>query len=250
MSLEARTRGGSSVEEVDVDCQRTPLRNRFNHEGLLQDILVSPRAAPVVDARMGRSRRPARRRQRPAELLAMPSPSLAKSQPGLPRPTRKRQSMNLYALQRSLAFVAALGSPPSVALAQGPGQVGAWDPPLQLPLIAIHSAVLPTGKVLLFSAEQGVPGVHEWILVPTTLAFTNVDPPPPWNPDCAWHSFLSEGGLLVTGGTLSFTPLTGSKLAFLFDPWTEQWVLIVGLARAGSCSERRRELGIGSPCGR
>ncbi len=156
----------------------------------------------------------------------MATSSLAKSSRRSFHGHRKTHSMNSHALRRSFAFAAALGSLPSVALAQGPSQVGAWDPPFPLPLIAIHSAVLPTGKVLLFSAEHGVPGIHGWILDPTTLALTNVAPPPGWNPDCAGHSFLSDGRLLVAGGTLSFTPLTGPKLAFLFNPWTEQWVQV------------------------
>lgn len=108
--------------------------------------------------------------------------------------------------------------------AQGVQQDGAWDAPFPLPLIAIHSALLPTGKVLLFSAEHGVPGIHGWVLDPQTLDLTEVDPPPPWNPDCAGHSFLPDGRLLVAGGTLSFNPLTGAKESFLFDPYAEQWV--------------------------
>lgn len=117
-----------------------------------------------------------------------------------------------------------------LANAQSPAIVGDWDPPFPLPLIAIHSAVLPTGKVLLFSAEHGVPGIHGWVMDPQTLALTNVQPPDPWNPDCAGHSFLSDGRLLVAGGTVSFTPLTGSKLAFLFDPYGEQWIQIDDMA--------------------
>lgn len=108
--------------------------------------------------------------------------------------------------------------------AQTPAQDGAWDPAFALPLISIHSAVLPTGKVLLFSAEHGVPGIHGWILDPETLSLTNVPPPPPWNPDCAGHSFLPDGRLLVAGGTLSFTPVIGTPQAFLFDPFSESWV--------------------------
>ena len=115
--------------------------------------------------------------------------------------------------------------------AQSPALVGAWDPPFSLPLIAIHSVVLPTGKVLLFSAEHGVPGIHGWILDPATLALTNVPPPSPWNPDCAGQSFLPDGRLLVAGGTVSFTPLTGTKLAYTFDPFTEQWTRIADMAR-------------------
>ncbi len=111
-----------------------------------------------------------------------------------------------------------------------PALVGAWDPPFDLPLIAIHSTLLPTGKVLLFSAEHGVPGIHGWVLEPSTLALTNVPPPSPWDPDCAGHSFLPDGRLLVAGGTLSFTPLTGTKLAYTFDPYAEQWTRIADMA--------------------
>lgn len=132
---------------------------------------------------------------------------------------------------RSVAALIALTSVCPESVAQNPSLVGAWDPPFALPLIAIHSAVLPTGKVLLFSAEHGVPGIHGWILDPATLALTNVPPPPPWNPDCAGQSFLPDGRLLVAGGTVSFTPLTGTKLAYTFDPYTEQWTRIADMAR-------------------
>ena len=112
------------------------------------------------------------------------------------------------------------------ASAQTVGQDGQWTDPFELPLIAIHSAMLPSGKVLLFSAEHGVPGIHGWLLGPSSLALTDVQPPDGWNPDCAGHSFLPDGRLLVAGGTLSFNPLLGSKRAYLFDPCSEQWVRI------------------------
>ncbi len=44
------------------------------------------------------------------------------------------------------------------AVAQTPAQDGQWDQVFPLPLIAIHAAMLPTGKVLLFGAEHGVLG--------------------------------------------------------------------------------------------
>lgn len=105
-------------------------------------------------------------------------------------------------------------------------QDGQWTEPFSLPLIAIHSAMLPSGKVLLFSAEHGVPGIHGWLLDPGSLALTNVQPPDGWNPDCAGASFLADGRLLVAGGTLSFNPLLGSKRAYLFDPFVERWIRI------------------------
>lgn len=114
----------------------------------------------------------------------------------------------------------------SPALAQTPAEDGQWSAPFPLPLIAIHSAMLPTGKVLLFSAEHGVPGIHGWLLEPQSLGLTNVQPPDGWNPDCAGHSFLADGRLLVAGGTLSFNPLLGPKRAYLFDPFEESWIRI------------------------
>jgi hypothetical protein len=113
-----------------------------------------------------------------------------------------------------------------------PSVDGDWTEPFPLPLIAIHSAVLPTGKVLLFSAEHGVPGIHGWLLNPVSLALQNVPPPAPWNPDCAGHSFLADGRLLVSGGTLGFNPTRGPKSAYIFDSFAEQWIQIEDM-RAG-----------------
>lgn len=118
-----------------------------------------------------------------------------------------------------------------LTLAQ-PAVDGEWSEPFALPLIAIHAAMLPTGKVLLFSAEHGVPGIHGWVLDPVSRALTNVPPPPPWNPDCAGHSFLADGRLLVAGGTLGFNPTRGPRTAYIFDSFTEQWIQVEDM-RAG-----------------
>lgn len=129
--------------------------------------------------------------------------------------------------------------------AQNPAVVGQWGAPFALPLIAIHSAQLPTGEVLLFSAEHGVPGIHGWLLDPTTLQLTNVPPPAGWNPDCAGHSFMADGRLLVAGGTLSYSPLLGSNRAYLFDPWSRQWIRIADM-RDGRWYPTNLTLGDGS----
>lgn len=122
------------------------------------------------------------------------------------------------------AFIVLTAAVPSRA--QTPAQDGQWSSLFSLPLIGIHSCLLPTGRVLIFSAEHGVPGIHAWVLDPQTLALTDVPPPAGWNLDCAGHSFLPDGRLLVAGGTLQFNPLLGSKRAALFDPFSEQWLPI------------------------
>ncbi len=146
--------------------------------------------------------------------------------------------MNAY---RSWLVAALLAILPQTQ-AQTPAQDGQWTDPFPLPLIAIHSAMLPSGKVLMFSAEHGVPGIHGWLLDPDSipapgialdpnaLGLTNVPPPAGWNPDCAGHSFLPDGSLLVSGGTLQFNPLLGTPRAYLFDPASEQWARIADMA--------------------
>ena len=49
---------------------------------------------------------------------------------------------------------------------QTPALDGQWSEPFGLPLIAIHAALLPTGKAFLFGSEHGVPGIHAWVLDP------------------------------------------------------------------------------------
>src|SRR6185436_15992067 len=73
---------------------------------------------------------------------------------------------------------------------------GAWTQPFSLPLISMHASMLPTGKVLLYSADHGVPGVQAYLLNPATMALQSV-PPPSWIPACSGHSFLADGRLLV-----------------------------------------------------
>jgi hypothetical protein len=129
---------------------------------------------------------------------------------------------------RAVPLLACLST--CLARAQTPAQDGQWSDLFALPLIAIHANLLPTGQVLLFSAEHGVPGIHAWVLDPQTLALTDVPPPAGWNLDCAAHSFLPDGRLLVAGGTLQFNPLLGSKRAAIFDPWLLQWIPIGDMA--------------------
>lgn len=124
----------------------------------------------------------------------------------------------------------------AAAHAQTPATDGQWSAPFDLPLIAIHSAMLPTEKVLLFGAEHGVPGIHGWLFdpasIPGTPALTDVPPPSPWNPDCSGHSFLPDGRLLLAGGTLGFNPVRGPKQVYIFDPFTEEWSQVEDM-RAG-----------------
>ncbi len=83
-------------------------------------------------------------------------------------------------------------------LPDNPMQVGRWLPPQFWPVIGIHAAVLPTGKVLHFSYPFGTPGSLAKVWDPETGVFEDVS----MSIDifCGGLSFLPNGSLFVTGG--------------------------------------------------
>jgi Domain of unknown function (DUF1929) len=135
-----------------------------------------------------------------------------------------------------------------------PSKVGSWTTaPFSLPNYAIHSALLPTGKVLFWgypfrqpgqaSVNQGRAAVWDPSKGTGPDAFDEVNPPkidlngdgdlvpaPIW---CAGESHLPNGDILVTGGNLVsqgrsyrgqiYTDYAGLLNVFTFDPWSESW---------------------------
>ena len=129
-------------------------------------------------------------------------------------------------------------------------EIGRWThAPFPLPRsYAIHSVMLPTGKVLYWGFPSKPPNVGNGTIWDPAKgygpdAFTNV-PPPVVDPDgpgpqpaavapiyCSAQSFLPDGEVLVTGGNLvlpnrsdpAYTFWAGLNQAFTFNPWTERW---------------------------
>ncbi|MER5866859.1 galactose oxidase early set domain-containing protein [Kitasatospora sp. NPDC002040] len=135
-----------------------------------------------------------------------------------------------------------------------PSQFGRFREYFPSPDFAAHVALLPTGKVLLFSFERieknpekepaptGTIGKENagraYLWDPAkgtgTSAFTKVTPPVVNMPDglnqprpapffCAGHSFLPNGMVGVFGGNLGGNGGSGAKLSLVFDPWQEVW---------------------------
>jgi hypothetical protein len=100
------------------------------------------------------------------------------------------------------------------------------------PVLAVHVALLHTGKVLLVAGseakeDQFNAGTFKTSLwdprTETTQAVTT-----PWDAFCAGHAFLSDGRLLVAGGTSGYPTATngryaGTNKAFIFDPSTSRY---------------------------
>lgn len=119
--------------------------------------------------------------------------------------------------------------------ADPPAEDGEWGEPFELPLYAIHAALLPTGKVMWFGPwEPSGVATTTWAILwdPATGDLERVDPPPltpggdPANIYCAGHAFLASGELLVAGGTLGRDAEGqpyGLNKVYTFDPFSETW---------------------------
>lgn len=107
--------------------------------------------------------------------------------------------------------------PPAPAPAPQPGgasALGSWSAVMKWPVVAIHSHLLPDGRVLTWG-HSGDPTVWD----PATGAFATA--PNPIDIFCGGHSLLANGTLLVTGGNISNDH--GLPNANLFDFRTGEW---------------------------
>ncbi|WP_338865449.1 galactose oxidase-like domain-containing protein [Myxococcus stipitatus] len=111
----------------------------------------------------------------------------------------------------------------SVAQAQSPdvATAGQWTPVQKWPYSAVHTHVLPTGKVMFFS-EFG-DGDNPMLWDPQTNVLTAL-PKAGYNIFCAGHAFMADGRLLVAGGHISDD--SGLPYATIFDPFKLTWTRI------------------------
>jgi hypothetical protein len=112
---------------------------------------------------------------------------------------------------------------------------GRWDPIFELPNVAIHTHVLPNGKVLFWGRrDQPTGSMHEhectpYIWTPRTGELTPT--PQPKRADgtkvnlfCSGHTFLPDGRLLVVGGHV--TDGDGLDQACVYDYRTNTWTTL------------------------
>ncbi len=126
-----------------------------------------------------------------------------------------------------------------------PAAAGSWQAPFDVPVFAIHAALLPTGKVLMFGFKLGESAYENATLVTSQAflwdpalgtarnAFKQVDPPidpgtgQPVDLWCGGNSFLADGQLLVAGGNAGSPnggiTWRGIPSVHTFDPFTETW---------------------------
>lgn len=109
-----------------------------------------------------------------------------------------------------------------VAVTRPPEEVGRWTAPENWPVLAIHAAVLPTGKVLHYSYPYHTTGSAAQVFSPKNGRFQDVQ----WSSDvfCSGLSFLPDGKLFVSGGNESTDcDNQGRNVLHTFDPFTSRW---------------------------
>ena len=120
----------------------------------------------------------------------------------------------------------------ATAVVADPGQVGQWGPVVDWPVVGIHVALLPNGKVLAWDsvgdkATETFP-VHDFtratVYDPITGSQTPATVDTGFNIFCAGFAHLFDGALFVAGGNKN-AQLQGIIQTHLFYPANNDWSL-------------------------
>lgn len=143
-----------------------------------------------------------------------------------PRSRRAVASVRVASLlAASLLFSAVNVGPQQVATASShPSLVGSWSTPVDVGVVGVHAILLHTGEVLLFNKPTGTRGTVAKVWDPSDGSVMDVTMTSQHNVFCAGHSFLSNGDVLVTGGTSwGQTGANGTRQTSVFDPISQRW---------------------------
>jgi len=119
------------------------------------------------------------------------------------------------------------GSDVITVTSTAPPNLGQWSAPQNLGIVAIHMALLNTGKVLTFEYPTGRNGgpTPARLIDPVANTVTDVTLPWPYDIFCAGTSFLYDGRLLISGGLDDFHYPADSGIAntTFYNPATNTW---------------------------
>jgi Domain of unknown function (DUF1929)/Bacterial Ig domain len=125
----------------------------------------------------------------------------------------------------------------AAAVATDPGQVGRWGPTVDWPVVGIHVALLPNGKVLAWDsvgdrATETFP-VHDFtratVYDPATGTHTQANVDTGHNVFCAGFAHLPDGRLFLAGGNKD-AQLNGIEQTHVFNPANNTWSVGANMA--------------------
>src|SRR6478752_8950208 len=120
----------------------------------------------------------------------------------------------------------------AAAVAGAPQDVGQWGPVVDWPVIGVHVALLPNGKVLAYdsvgdNATESYPvqdHTRATLWDPATGTQTPVNVDTGFNIFCSGLAHLPDGRMFMAGGNLD-QQLNGIVQTHIFDPVTNLWSL-------------------------
>jgi hypothetical protein len=140
------------------------------------------------------------------------------------------QERALDAHTRSVTALAAAAA--AAAAAGAPQDVGVWGPVVDWPVVGVHVALLPNGKVLAYdsigdNATETYPvqdHTRATVWDPATGVQTPVNVDTGYNIFCSGLAHLVDGRIFIAGGNKD-QQLNGIVQTHLFDPTTFLWTL-------------------------
>lgn len=129
------------------------------------------------------------------------------------------------------AAVAALSATQSVGISAVPSVAGQWASVASWSTEAVHAALLPTGKVMVWNYTVNSTFLYD----PVTNTYST-PAQPDWNTFCAGQSLLADGRLFVAGGHIEGAdkgeqPGVGSAAAGIYDPFKNTWTSLPDMNR-------------------
>ncbi|MDD5323189.1 MAG: DUF1929 domain-containing protein, partial [Methylococcales bacterium] len=116
--------------------------------------------------------------------------------------------------------------------AAGPETTGQWVQGGAMPINwSVHSAILPTGKAIMWPGDEGATGNDTQSWDPATGNFSLLAKPG-YNLFCAGHTFLADGRLFVAGGHDGQNNF-GLKEAIIYNSLTDSWTVNLPDMNAG-----------------
>ena len=117
---------------------------------------------------------------------------------------------------------------------------GEWSPVISMPVVAIHTSVLPNGKVLMWDSVSDLPAenvdnhtfTRAVVWDPVTGTVTPDDANTGYNLFCSGHAFMPDGKLFIAGGNHS-RALDGINTMHTFNWVDNSWTLL-GFMNQGS----------------
>ena len=151
--------------------------------------------------------------------------------------TRKTPEQERAMARATQAATADDAEAAALAVTGTEGEVGSWSAPVDWPVVGVHVALLPNGKVLAYdsvgdTATENYPEhdhTRATVWDPATATHNDVRVNTGFNVFCSGLTHLLDGSVFLAGGNRD-AHLAGIRQTHIFDPATNTWSLASNMA--------------------